>query len=122
MRKKNYDELESYRPEGVSGVTCRRFHGKSETGASKFWMGVSEIEPGGGADLECDDHSMEKVYYVLEGKITVTDKNGNQYVVHANESISFPPNEESGLKNEGESVARMLVITDYPDAEDAVER
>ena len=42
--------------------------------------------------------------------------------MHANESISFPPNEESGLKNEGESVARMLVITDYPDAEDAVER
>lgn len=25
--------------------------------------------------------------------MTVTDKDGNKYVIHKNESISFPPNE-----------------------------
>ena len=31
---------------------------------------------------------LEKVYFVLEGEMTITDKDGNVYVVHAGESIT----------------------------------
>ena len=47
---------------------------------------------------------------------SITDKAGNVYVVHAGESISFPPNEGRGLKNESGKPAKMLVIINYPEA------
>lgn len=80
-------------------------------------IGVSEFEPDGGADWAYDDNPLEKVYFVLEGEMTVTDKDGNKYVIHKNESISFPPNEGRGLKNESGKPAKMLVIINYPDAQ-----
>ena len=116
MIKRTYEELEPYFPPGHFGVTCKRYHGKDETGASKFWIGVSEFEPDGGADWAYGDNPLEKVYYVLEGEMTVTDKDGNKYDIHANESISFPPNEGRGLKNESGKPAKMLVIINYPEA------
>ena len=75
MIKRTYEELEPYFPAGHFGVTCKRYHGKDETGAQKFWIGVSD------------------------------------------ESISFPPNEGRGLKNESGKPAKMLVIINYPDAQ-----
>ena len=114
MIKRTYEELEPYFPAGHFGVTCKRYHGKDETGAQKFWIGVSEFEPDGGADWAYDDNPLEKVYFVLEGEMTVTDKDGNKYVIHKNESISFPPNEGRGLKNESGKPAKMLVIINYP--------
>ena len=50
MIKRTYEELEPYFPAGHFGVTCKRYHGKDETGATKFWIGISEFEPGGGAE------------------------------------------------------------------------
>ena len=47
--------------------------------------------------------------------MTVTDKEGTKYVIHANESISFPPNEGRGLVNETDKPAKMLVIINYPE-------
>ena len=46
--------------------------------------------------------------------MTVTDPQGNKYIVGAGEAISFPPNEGRGLKNETNEVAEMLVIINYP--------
>lgn len=48
--------------------------------------------------------------------MTVTDKAGTKYVIHAGESISFPQNEGRGLKNESGKPAKMLVIINYPEA------
>ena len=97
-------------------AVAMRIHGKEETGAEKFWVGVSTFLPGGGAEWAYEDNPLEKVYYVLEGEMTVTDKDGKKYVIHKNESISFPPNEGRGLKNESNLPARMLVIINYPNA------
>lgn len=33
MIKRTYEELEPYFPAGHFGVTCKRYHGKDETGA-----------------------------------------------------------------------------------------
>ncbi len=69
-----------------------------------------------GAEWAYEDNPLEKVYYVLEGEMTVTDKDGKKYVIHKDESISFPPNEGRGLLNESNLPARMLVIINYPEA------
>ena len=114
MIKRTYEELEPYFPAGHFGVTCKRYHGKDETGAEKFWIGMSVFLPGGGAEWAYEDNPLEKVYYVLEGEMTVTDKDGKKYVIHKDECISFPPNEGRGLKNESNLPARMLVVINYP--------
>lgn len=71
--------------------------------------------PGGGAEWAYEDNPLEKVYYVLEGEMTVGDKDGNEYVIHKNESISFPPNEGRSLINKSNAPATMLVIINYPE-------
>lgn len=116
MIKRTLDELKAYDAPGHFNMVAMRVHGKDETGASKFWIGRSVFLPGGGAEWAYEDNPLEKVYYVLEGEMTVTDKDGKEYVVHANESISFPPNEGRGLINKGNKPATMLVIINYPDA------
>ena len=116
MVKRTVEELKTYEAAGHFGCVAMRIHGKEETGAEKFWVGVSTFLPGGGAEWAYEDNPLEKVYYVLEGEMTVTDKDGKKYVIHKNESISFPPNEGRGLKNESHLPARMLVIINYPNA------
>lgn len=116
MIKRTYEELKTYEAPGHFGMTAMRIHGKEETGAKKFWMGVSTFLPGGGAEWAYEDNPLEKVYYVLEGEMTVTDKDGKEYVIHQDESISFPPNEGRGLVNKSNRPARMLVVINYPDA------
>jgi quercetin dioxygenase-like cupin family protein len=116
MIKRSLSDLKPYAAPGHFDMTAMRIHGKEETGAEKFWIGMSHFLPGGGAEWAYEDNPLEKVYYVLEGEITITDKDGNKIVVGKGESISFPPNEGRGLKNESNSVATMLVIINYPEA------
>ncbi len=114
MVKRTLEELTTYDAPGHFGMTAMRIHGKEETGAEKFWIGLSTFLPGGGAEYAYEDNPLEKVYYVLEGEMTVIDKAGTKYVVHKNESISFAPNEGRDLRNESNSPATMLVIINYP--------
>ena len=51
---------------------------------------------------------------VLEGEMTVKDKEGTEYVVHAGESISFKPFEGRYLDNKSNKPAVMLVVINYP--------
>lgn len=115
MIKRTPEELKSYDAPGHFGVTTMRIHGKEETGAENFWVGLSVFLPGGGAEYGYEDNPLEKVYYVLEGEMTVYDKDKkNKYVIHKDESISFPPNEGRYLINESNYPARMLVVINYP--------
>lgn len=114
MVKRTVEELKTYEAAGHHGCAAMRIHGREETGAQQFWIGVSTFLPGGGADWAYEDNPLEKVYYVLEGEMTVTDKDGRKYVLKKDQSISFAPNEGRGLKNESNLPARMLVIINYP--------
>ena len=93
MIKRTYEELEPYFPRRSFWRDLQALPRQGRDRAQKFWIGVSEFEPDGGADWAYDDNPLEKVYFVLDGEMTVTDKDGNKYVIHKNESISFPPNE-----------------------------
>jgi len=116
MIKKTINEATAYQAPGHNGCVCMRYHGKEETGASKFWVGVTTFLPGGGADYAYNDNPLEKVYYVLEGEMTIRDDAGNEYVIHADETLSFPPNEGRYLENKSKYPARMLVVINYPEA------
>ena len=62
------------------------------------------------------DDSKRMISFLSEIAENVTDKDGKKYVIHKDESISFPPNEGRGLLNESNLPARMLVIINYPEA------
>jgi len=113
--KRTLEMLEAYEAPGHFGMTAMRIHGKEETGARKFWVGLSTFLPGGGAEYAYEDNPLEKFYYVLEGELVVTDKEGIKYTVRAGEGISFAPFEGRGLKNESDAPARMLVVINYPE-------
>lgn len=114
MIKRTLAELKAYDAPGHFGMTAMRIHGKEETGANKFWIGRSTFLPDGGAEYAYEDNPLEKVYYMLQGEMTVTDKEGNKYVIHENETISFAPYEGRYLINESNEPAVMLVIINYP--------
>ena len=116
MIKRTLEELKEYEAPGHYGMTAMRIHGKEETGAEKFWIGLSTFLPGGGAEYAYHDNPLEKVYYVLEGEMSVKDDNGKEYIIHAGESISFKPNEGRYLNNYTNNIAKMLVIINYPEA------
>ena len=50
MIKRTINDLSSYDAKGHFGCSCMRYHGKEETGASKFWVGMSIFLPNGGAE------------------------------------------------------------------------
>ncbi|MCL2392435.1 MAG: cupin domain-containing protein [Oscillospiraceae bacterium] len=113
MIKRTLEELKPYAPPGHFGMAAMMIHGKEETGAKKFRFALSVFLPGGGA--EWDKETLEKIYYVLEGSVTVTDKAGKKYVLHKDESLVIVPGDERHLINESNLPAKMLVIAAYPD-------
>lgn len=108
MIKRTLSELKPYDAPGHYNMVAMRVHGKEETGAEKFWIGKSVFLPGGGAVWAYEDNPLEKVYYVLKGEMTVTDKDGNEYVIHANESISFHQMKAEALKTRAMKLRRCL--------------
>lgn len=113
MIKRSIKDLTEYDAPGHYKMTAMRYHGKDETGAEKFWVGLSTFLPGGGAEYAYEDNPLEKVYFVLDGEITIKSKDGEEFIVRKNESISFKPNEGRYLSNETNEPARMLVIINY---------
>lgn len=114
MVKNTFENATVYEAPGHHGVVLRRFHGKEETGAEKFWVGMSTFEPGGGAGWAYGDNPCEKFYYILEGEMTVRDKEGNEYKLGVGDTMSFPPNEERYFANESDKQARVVVAITYP--------
>jgi quercetin dioxygenase-like cupin family protein len=95
-------------------VATLRLHGKEESGAQKFWMGMSHFLPHGGAEF--DASPTEKVYFVLEGEVTITDADNHKIVLKTWDSIHIGPDEGRSICNETNRPASMLVVINYPDA------
>ncbi|NLP38043.1 MAG: cupin domain-containing protein [Firmicutes bacterium] len=93
-------------------MTAIRLQGKEESGAQKFWLGMSHFLPNGGA--EYDESPTEKIYFVLEGEITVTSKDGEKIVLRKWDSLYIGPNEGRSILNETNLPATMLVVINYP--------
>jgi quercetin dioxygenase-like cupin family protein len=94
-------------------MIAMRLHGKEESGSKKFWMGLSHFLPGGGA--EYDESPTEKIYFVLEGQITVVTKSKEKIVLNPTDSIHIDANEGRSIINETTKPASMLVVINYPE-------
>ena len=88
--------------------------GKQETGTTKFWMGMSHFLPGGGAEWAYEDNPLEKVYFVLDGEVTVKSKT-EEFVLRKYDALYLGPNEGRELKNYTNLPATMLVVINTPE-------
>lgn len=114
MKKVKIRELKPYAAPGHFGMTAMRIHAKEETGATKFWMGLSHFLPGGGAEWAYEDNPLEKVYHVLEGEITVKSKT-ETFVLQKGDTLYLGPNEGREVINTSNMPASMLVVINYPE-------
>lgn len=111
MKKVEFKDVKQYQALKHFNMSAFRLQGKEETGAEKFWMGLSHFLPGGGA--EYDASPTEKVYFVLEGEVTV--KNDTETVIlKAWDSLHIGPNEGREIINASNMPASMLVVINYP--------
>ena len=89
MKKIAFADMTKYgTPPKHVNVVSARFQGEAETGLKSFWMGMSHYLPGGGVEWSGEDSAEEKVYYVLEGELTVQGKDGRSCWGHGTRSIS----------------------------------
>jgi quercetin dioxygenase-like cupin family protein len=112
MKKVALKDVKPYQAPKHFNMTALRLHGKEETGAQRFWMGLSHFLPGGGA--EYDASPLEKIYFVLEGEVAV--KTSSETVVLGPwDSLYIGPNEGREIINQTNRPASMLVVINYPD-------
>lgn len=112
MKKIELKDVKPYAAAKHFQMTALRLHGKEESGAQKFWMGLSHFLPGGGA--EWDASPTEKIYFVLEGEVTVKTKE-ETYVLRPWDSIHIGAGEGRELINATNRPASMLVVINYPE-------
>lgn len=111
MVKRELKECKPYDAAAHFGCTSLRLQGKDESGCTKFWMGLSHFLPGGGAEFGASP--TEKIYFVLEGEVTVIDKDDKKYVLKKGDSIFIGADEGRSIINETNLPASMLVVINY---------
>ncbi len=103
------NELIQYHPAGHYSMEARRAFGRNETGNEILTIGYSRFQPGGGAEAAAVKPGMELVYYIIEGEMTLTTKEGTT-VLKAGDSVGFQAGEVRSVRNESGAEAGMLVI------------
>jgi len=74
MEEVRLDEVKPYAAAKHFNMVALRLQGKEKTGIQKFWVGLSYFLLGGGAEYAYEDSPTEKVYFVLDGEITIKTK------------------------------------------------
>ncbi len=112
MKKVRLADVKAYNAPLHFDMKAMKLHGSDVTGTEKFWMGMSHFLPGGGAEWAYEDSPTEKVYFVLEGEITVKSKD-EEFVLQKGDSIFIEPNEGREMINNTNDVATCLVVISY---------
>jgi quercetin dioxygenase-like cupin family protein len=89
-----------------------RLQGFDVSGSKFASVGLSYFLPGGGAEM--DAGSVEKIYVVLAGQVTIELGDGAVHHLRALDSCLIPPGEARAVRNETNDVATMLVLMPYP--------
>ena len=112
MKKVSLSEVKPYAAANHFNMTAMRLQGKEETGIQKFWVGVSYFLPGGGAEWAYEDNPNEKVYIVLDGEITVKNKQ-EDITLRPMDSLYLGPNEGRSILNKTNKPVMMMVVINY---------
>ena len=107
MKKVRLDQVKPYDAAGHFKMVALRLQGKQEIGPEKFWVGLSHFLPGGGA--EYSETPSEKVYFVLDGEITIKTKT-EEVKLGPWDSVYIGPNEGREIINETNKPVSMLVM------------
>jgi Cupin domain. len=112
MKKMALSDAKAYVAAKHFDVRSMRLQGKDETGVQHFWMGLSHFLPGGGAEM--DATPAEKVYFVIEGELTVRTAD-QEVVLGPYDSLYIGPDEAREIINNTNMPVSMLVVINYPD-------
>lgn len=110
-------EATTYDPPGHFDCHATRLHNPADVNDGTVVMGLSHFLPGGGAKMA--PANFEMVYYVVEGEMTVTLKNGDdqeEYILQAGDSVHFGKGTERASVNSGITAAQMLTVMIKPQA------
>lgn len=111
MLVKRFHDAKPYHAPNHHGVVGLRLQGFEEGGPANQWLGYSQFLPGGGAGP--DSTPFEKVYLVLEGRMTVI-VDGQETVLEALDSCTIAPGEVREIVNRTNDVCKMVVVIPYP--------
>jgi glyoxylate utilization-related uncharacterized protein len=112
MKRVPLDRVKPYAARGHILTSALRLSGKDETGATKFWVGLSHFLPGGGVEYSGEDQTNEKVYIVLKGELTVKSRM-EEFVLRPLDTLYIAPNEGRSILNKTNEPVSMLVIANY---------
>ena len=113
MKKTSIQDAKPYHPPGHQGMVALRLQDKELSGSSQIWMGLSHFLPMGGAEWAYKDSPTEKIYFVLEGEITVQSET-ETFILKKYDSIYLPPFESRLITNQSNFPASILVTITYP--------
>jgi len=83
-----------------------------DSGSKKLIISYSHFLPNGGCDMGAAP--VERIYFVLSGKLEVSGKNNDVYVVEPGDMLYIAPGEERAAKVIGNECATMAVIMCNP--------
>jgi glyoxylate utilization-related uncharacterized protein len=109
MKKVSISEAVQYFPPAHNDCACFRLQGKDATGTTQFSLGCTHFLPGGGADFS-PERPFDTIYFVIDGEVTIIDKDNNEITLKKYDSIYIPPNEGRAIKNKTQYPASMMVI------------
>jgi quercetin dioxygenase-like cupin family protein len=110
MKKVSLAQVKPYEAAGHFKMVALRLSGKEETGAEKFWVGMSHFLPGGGAEFGATP--AEKYYFVLDGEMTVKTQK-EEITLGPWDSVYIGPNEGREIINKTNKPVSMLVVINY---------
>jgi mannose-6-phosphate isomerase-like protein (cupin superfamily) len=111
MKVNRIGDVSPYLPPNHHDMTALRLQGWDASDTKNFWVALSHILPGGGADHEATP--LEKVYVVIAGQVTVVTDTG-EATLQRLDSCHIPAGEARSVVNRTNEVASMIVVMPYP--------
>ena len=113
MKITRSNELVQYNPKGHYNMLARRAHSAEVSGSKLLTIGLSEFEPGGGAENSVVPEGMELVYYIVDGEMELTTPAGVT-TLKAGDSALFQAGDARSVVNKSDHKSSMLVIAAKP--------
>lgn len=110
MKITRSNELVQYSPKGHYNMLARRAQSADISGTKQLTVGLSQFNPGGGAEASTVPAGMELVYYIVEGEMELTTPEGVT-TLKAGDSAFFKEGDVRSVVNRTDSVSSMLVIS-----------
>jgi glyoxylate utilization-related uncharacterized protein len=104
-------EAPLFQASGRSLMLMRRLQGMEAGPSDTLWVGLSEIDPGGGTTSSAEE--AEKFYVCLEGEIEIAATKGDTTrvtVLRRLDSCRIEPHEARQLTNRSKNVAKVLTV------------